>query len=85
MTCSLSWSRRDEDGKKFQIEFKLVRQDLSWIAKRIRYEPRETYKPEAEDWEALMEQMDRNLKRGKVTPEDYKFLKRKAKEALEEA
>ena len=76
MTCSLSWYRRDDDGKRQQIEFKLIREKAHWQIHRIRNEPREAYEPDAEDWETLLEQMERNLQRGKVYPKDLEIVKR---------
>ena len=54
MTCSLSWYRRDESGKRQQIEFKLVRENAQWIIHRERFEPREVYEPDEEDWDTLL-------------------------------
>ena len=76
MTCSLSWYRRDETGKRQQIEFKLVREKPQWIIHRERFEPREPYEPDEEDWEILLEQMERNLQRGKVYPKDLDIVRR---------
>ncbi|MEX0326624.1 MAG: hypothetical protein AB3N33_11115 [Puniceicoccaceae bacterium] len=82
MTCSLSWYRRDETGKRQQIEFKLVREKAHWIIHRERFEPRETYEPDEEDWDTLLEQMDRNLKRGKVYPKDLEIVRRLKEKSL---
>lgn len=76
MTCSVSWYRRDEEGKRIQLEFKLVREKASWVVHRRRNEPRETYEPEEEDWEELLEQLERNLRRGKVYPKDLAIVRR---------
>lgn len=76
MTCSLSWYRRNEDGKRQQIEFKLVRENASWIIHRERNEPREDYEPDEEDWDTLIENMQRNLQRGKIYPADLTIVKR---------
>lgn len=70
MTCSVNWYRRNEDGKREQIEFHLVREKPQWTIHRQRNEPREPYTPDEEDWDALLDALDRNLKRGKVYPED---------------
>lgn len=77
MTCSLSWYRRDDEtGRRQQIEFKLVREKAHWQIHRERNEPRESYVPDAEDWETLLENMQRNLQRGKVYPADLEIVKR---------
>jgi hypothetical protein len=76
MTCSLSWYRRDETGKRQQIEFKLVRENPQWLIHRERFEPREAYEPDDEDWATLMEQMQRNLQRGKIYPKDMEIVRR---------
>jgi len=76
MSCSLSWYRRNESGKREQIEFKLVREKAVWAIHRERYEPREPYEPEEEDWETLIDNLERNLNRGKVYPEDLATVKR---------
>lgn len=76
MTCSVAWYRKDEDGRKFQIEFKLIKEKASWKARRERFEPREDYLPEKEDWDQLLDAMERNLKRGKVYPEDLTIVRR---------
>ena len=75
MTCSLSWYRRDENGKRQQVEFKLVREKAEWKVKRERFEPRENFEPEDTDWETLLEQMERNLQRGKVYPRDLEIVR----------
>lgn len=75
MTCSLSWYRRDESGKRQQIEFKLVKEKAEWIIHRERFEPRESYQPDDEDWETLIENMQRNLQRGKVYPKDLEIVR----------
>lgn len=77
MTCSLSWYRRDpESGKRQQIEFKLIREKAHWIIHRERNEPRESYQPDADDWDTLIENMERNLQRGKVYPQDLEIVRR---------
>ena len=76
MTCSLAWQRRDEEGKRIQIEFKLVKEKPSWRVHRRRFEPREPYEPEAADWEELLVMMERNLRRGKVYPGDLATVRR---------
>jgi hypothetical protein len=76
MTCSLSWYRRDEDGKRLQVSFKLVREKAEWKVHRRRNEPREPYQPDAEDWEELLALMGRNLRRGNVYPEDLEIVRR---------
>lgn len=76
MTCSVSWYRRDDEGKRIQLEFKLVREKASWVVHRRRNEPREKYEPEEEDWEELLEQLGRNLRRGKVYPKDLAIVRR---------
>jgi hypothetical protein len=83
MTCSLSWYRRDETGKRQQIEFKLVREKPEWIIHRERFEPREAYEPDDEDWDTLIEQMQRNLQRGKVYPKDLEIVQRLKAKSLE--
>ncbi|MGC9450510.1 MAG: hypothetical protein ACP5I4_03605 [Oceanipulchritudo sp.] len=77
MTCSLSWYRRDPDsGKRQQIEFKLIREKPHWTIHRERFEPREEYEPDDEDWDTLLDNMERNLRRGKVYPEDLEMVRR---------
>ncbi len=77
MTCSLSWYRRDkETGKRLQIEFKLVREKADWKIKRQRFEPRESFVPDEEDWETLIGQMERNLQRGNIYPEDLELVRK---------
>lgn len=84
MTCSLSWYRRDADsGKRQQISFKLVREKPEWKIHRERNVPREAYVPDDEDWDTLLENMERNLRRGKVYPEDLEIVKRLKKRAAE--
>ena len=83
MTCSLSWYRRDESGKRQQIAFKLVREKPEWIIHRERFEPREAYEPDAEDWDSLLEQMQRLLQRGKVYPRDIEIVRKLRERSLE--
>jgi len=83
MTCSLSWYRRDEFGKRQQIEFKLIRENPQWTIHRQRFEPREPYEPDQEDWDTLLEMMQRNLHRGKVYPKDLEIIRRLMEKSLE--
>ena len=83
MTCSLSWYRRDDTGKRQQIEFKLVRENAEWMIHRERFEPRKVYEPDEEDWDTLIEQMQRNLQRGKVYPKDLEIVQRLKAKSLE--
>jgi hypothetical protein len=83
MTCSLKWYRRDEFGKRQQIEFKLIREKPEWKIHRERHEPREAYTPDEQDWDELLDFMDRQLRRGKVYPEDLDIVKRLRDRALE--
>lgn len=75
MTCCVQWYRRNDDGKREQIEFHLVREKATWTIHRERNEPREPYAPLPEDWDALMDALDRNLKRGKVYPQDIQIVR----------
>ncbi|MGA1205439.1 MAG: hypothetical protein ACO3ZW_06500 [Opitutales bacterium] len=83
MTCSLSWYRRDENGKRQQIQFKLVRENAEWQIHRERFEPREVHEPDEEDWDTLLEQMERNLRRGKVYPKDLDIVRELKRKSLE--
>jgi len=83
MTCSLSWYRRDEFGKRQQIEFKLIRENAHWTIHRQRFEPREPYEPDQEDWDTLLGMMQRNLQRGKVYPKDLEIIRRLMDKSLE--
>ena len=76
MSCSLKWYRRDESGKRRQIEYKLVKEKADWAIHRERFEPREAYTPDDEDWETLIELMERNLQRGNVYPKDLEITRR---------
>ena len=83
MTCSLSWYRRDEFGKRQQIEFKLVKEKAEWMIHRERNEPREAYQPDDEDWESLIEQLEKYLQRGKVYPKDLAIVRRLSERSRE--
>ena len=85
MTCSLSWYRRDEEGRRQQIEFKLIKEKASWQIHRERFEPRESYEPDGTDWEDLIELMQRNLQRGKIYPQDLEIVKRLRQRAEDDA
>ena len=82
MTCSLSWYRRDpETGKRQQIEFTLIREKPEWKIHRERHESREPYAPDEEDWETLLDNMERNLRRGKVYPKDLEIVRQLRRKA----
>ena len=84
MTCTLNWYRRDEEtGKRLQIEFKLIKEKPHWKIHRERFEPREDYTPDEQDWEDLLEFMDRQLRRGKVYPADIEIVRRLRNRARE--
>jgi len=74
MTFSLGWDRRDETGRRVNLEFSLVRDKATWLIRRERGEPRESYAPTREDWDELLEVMERHLARGKVTHEDFRIV-----------
>lgn len=75
MTFSLGWSRRNALGATERVEFELVRRKATWRFRPARNEPREEFKPAAEDWEALFEVLERHLQRGKVSHEDVKIIR----------
>lgn len=83
MTCSLSWYRRNDEGKRQQIEFKLIRENAEWLIHRERFEPREPYEPDEADWDELLVLLHRNLRRGKVYPRDIEIIQRLKARALE--
>lgn len=83
MTCSLNWYRRNEEGKREQVEFKLVREKASWMVHRQRNEPREAFEPTSQDWDDLIDALKRNLQRGTVYPEDVKRVERLRERALD--
>ncbi|NDV60879.1 hypothetical protein G0Q06_00265 [Puniceicoccales bacterium CK1056] len=83
MTCSLKWYRRNEFGKRQQIEFKLIREKPEWKIHRERHEPREVYEPDEQDWDDLLDFMARQLNRGKVYPKDLEIVQRLKERALE--
>lgn len=77
MTFDVGWNRRDETtGRRININFKLIREDASWIVHRMRHEDREPYKPVERDWEDLFELLDRHLARGKVSHTDYAIVQK---------
>jgi hypothetical protein len=80
MSFSLGWYKRDLEGRRVKVQFELVRDKATWLLKPARHERWEPLRPEAEDWEALFEVLDRHLARGKVSHEDVRFLRRQHKE-----
>lgn len=77
MTFSLTWHERDPDtGKRMEIAFKLIRDKAHWSIQRDRFEEREPYQPAPQDWETVLDGMERNLKRGKVYPADIEIVRR---------
>ena len=76
MSTEFGWNRRDEENRRIKIKFKLVREKIFWTFQPARYERWEEFKPSDEDWDVVLETMEKNLRRGKVTPEDVKLVKR---------
>ena len=77
MAIELSWRRRDaETRKQMNVEFTLVRENATWIIQRARYEKREPYIPDQQDWDTLFEMLDRHLARNKVSPSDVATVKK---------
>lgn len=76
MSFSMGWKKRDEDGKRFKVQCDLVRTDLTWKMKPARFEQWERFTPDENDWEALLETLDRNYVRGKIKPEDITLVRR---------
>lgn len=81
MSVSLGWNKRGEDGKRIKVKFTLIQDRLTWKQQIARFEDFTTFQPEAEDWEALLDTVERNYVRGKVKPEDLKLLKRLRRES----
>lgn len=76
MSFEIGWTRRNEDGEKEKIDFKLVREDATWVIQRGRFSHREPYQPTPEDWEMLFERLAAHAARGKVRQEDIKRVER---------
>lgn len=76
MSFKVGWYKRNEDGQRVDIHFELIRTNMSWKLRTARFENRETFEPQEEDWDALFEAMERNQARGKITPQDALLVKR---------
>jgi hypothetical protein len=78
MSFELGWNRRDDEGQRIKIAFKLVRDKAAWTVQHSRFERWQPYAPEARDWEDLFEVLERHLARGKVSIEDAAIVRQAA-------
>ena len=66
MRNRINWWRRDEDGRKYQVELRYFANRLTWHCQPARYESWEPYEPDEVDWERAETDMENRLKRGLV-------------------
>jgi hypothetical protein len=76
MSFNLGWYKRDEDGKRLKVSCALVRKDLTWKQKPARFEQWVELVPDEEDWQELLQTLERNYARRKISPEDMQLIKR---------
>lgn len=80
MSFNLGWYKRDEDGRRLKVSCVLIRKDLEWKQKPARFERWEPMEPAHEDWDQLLDSVERNYVRSKIAPPDRDFIARLHKE-----
>jgi len=66
MRNKISWWRRDEDGRKYQVQIRYFGGSLSWHRQMARHESWEPHQPDEEDWERAEKDMEDRFNRGLV-------------------
>jgi len=66
MRNKIGWWRRDEEGRKYQVQFRFFGGKLSWHRQMARYEDWEPHDPSEEDWERALQDVTDRLRRGLV-------------------
>lgn len=66
MRNKIGWWRRDEEGRKYQVQFQYFGGNFSWRRQMARYEDWEPHQPDEEDWERAEKDMDDRFRRGLV-------------------
>jgi|TARA_B110000438_G_C15804944_1_gene646857 hypothetical protein len=76
MTFNLGWYKRNEDKRRLKVSCALVRKDLEWKQKPARFERWEAMEPQPEDWDELLDSVERNYVRRKISPADRELITR---------
>lgn len=66
MRNKISWWRRDEDGRKYQVQIRYFGGNVSWHKQMARYEEWESHEPDEEDWERAEKDLKDRFHRGLV-------------------
>lgn len=80
MSFNFGWYKRDENRRRLKVSCSLVRKDLEWKQKPARFEQWERMEPGPEDWDELLDSVERNYVRRKVSPADRELITRLHKE-----
>lgn len=80
MRKNIGWRFQDAAGVKWQAVVHFHAGELVWTRQARRFDQWETFTPTDEWWEALIEEAERFVGRGKITVPEYKqILRRGAK------
>lgn len=74
----LGWWKRDESGRKYQVNVRLFGKQLQWTCQRERFEPWEDYgPPTAEDWDKALELAENRYQRRLIRKDALDLVRRR--------
>lgn len=72
----LGWWKRNEEGKKYQVNVRVYGKELQWTCQRSRFEPWEPYGPPTEeDWETALDLVEKRFVRRLVREDVVKLVR----------
>jgi hypothetical protein len=78
-TCfamELGWWKRNEEGKKYQVNVRVYGKELRWTCQRARFEPWEPYGPPTEeDWDMALDLVEKRYVRRLVREDVVKLVR----------
>lgn len=77
MRRHIGWRRRDAEGKAYEVEVSFYGGKIRWRHQYKRFDERETYEPDEEDWERLVDAVEKRVKRGLMGEKEMKLALRK--------
>ena len=84
--AEIGWTRRDEDGTKWEVSARHVSKRWEFFIRQRRYERWEAMKePPLEDWMALLDALQRMMVRRRYQPDDIERVRQSIRERFPEA
>ncbi|MEZ5277600.1 MAG: hypothetical protein R3F07_14565 [Opitutaceae bacterium] len=77
MRNKIGWWKRDDDGRKFQVQFRYFGDKPSWHCQMARFEDWQPYEPTDEDWDKAIQDMTDRLNRGLIRAHQLEMVKKR--------